>query len=120
MMTTREHFDWAVARAEEYLNRGEAAQGVTSFLSDVRKHPEVQARVPDELALVGLMEASNGADAARRWLRGFPRPELTRADVDQRMRQISRTLNAPERDRMYVALEEEMKAAGLSAGEEIS
>ena len=39
-MTRAEHIDWTKARALEYLDRGEAANAVSSFTSDLNKSEE--------------------------------------------------------------------------------
>ncbi len=41
-MTKQEHLDWAKARAQEYLDAGEAFGAINSLLSDLTKHPETR------------------------------------------------------------------------------
>jgi hypothetical protein len=74
MDTAKEHFDWCVKRANDYLNTGDAAGACASFLSDMKKHEGTKNRIPPEIAFFGMMEISNGVAAVRRWIEGFPSP----------------------------------------------
>jgi hypothetical protein len=73
MMTRDEHLEWAKKRALEYLDAGDPAQGFTSMLSDMRKHPELENH-PGNLIGAGLMMLpgwiTNTAEV-RRWIVGF-------------------------------------------------
>lgn len=73
-MTRAEHLAWCKQRALEYIDRGEINEGLTSMLSDMRKHPETESKsgVLDQLTL-GLMMigALSSREAARRHIEGF-------------------------------------------------
>lgn len=43
MRSHDEHLQWAKAQAHEYLKIGDAANAMTSMLSDLQKHPDWQA-----------------------------------------------------------------------------
>ena len=72
-MTRDEHLAWCKKRALEYLDAGDPAQGFTSMLSDLRKHPELENHVGGEIG-VGFMLLpgwiTNTAEV-RRWIVGF-------------------------------------------------
>lgn len=74
MMTAKEHFDWSVERAMEYIERGDAQGAFSSFASDIKKHPETSVRVPAELLGIGMFEILRGPRAVRRWIEEFPSP----------------------------------------------
>ena len=40
-MDRQEHLEWAKKRAAEYLDDGDPAQAYASFVSDCRKHPDL-------------------------------------------------------------------------------
>jgi hypothetical protein len=67
-VTRAEHVRWCKERALEYLP-GDCASAVASMISDMGKHEEV--RLDPLLAMIGLMDAQRGPDAARRWIEGF-------------------------------------------------
>jgi hypothetical protein len=73
-----EHFDWAVGRAMEYVEMGDAGSAVASLASDLRKH-EATARIltPDLQALFLGEVMIGGAQGARRFIEGLPRPAVT-------------------------------------------
>lgn len=72
-MTREEHLEWAKKRALEYLDHGDPAQGFTSMLSDMRKHPELENH-PGNTIGAGFMclpgWITNTAEV-RRWIVGY-------------------------------------------------
>ncbi len=70
-MTRLEHLEWCKQRAREYLDAGDAANAVASMMSDMRRHPENEAAIQGPLAVIGLMAARDGVEAARRFIEGF-------------------------------------------------
>lgn len=71
-MTRTEHVDWAKARAYEYIDRGELADAIASFASDMAKHPDNSPLVGMMVATVGLGHVMNGdAHALRHFIEGF-------------------------------------------------
>ena len=68
-MNREEHLEWAKSRAREYLDRGDAAQAVTSMLSDLSKHEELKG-IADKMGAIGLF-LCQGIDEARRFVEGF-------------------------------------------------
>jgi hypothetical protein len=70
-MTRTEHLQWCKDRANEYLNRGDILNGVTSMLSDMEKH-EGTKDVNPMLAMMGIMAVTAGdLPAAKRFVDGF-------------------------------------------------
>lgn len=72
-MNRSEHLRWCKNRAMEYVNRGEYAEGVTSMLSDLSKHPETRAASEGVLAHLGMMELMKGPtrESIQRYVEGF-------------------------------------------------
>lgn len=56
-MTRAEHLQWCKDRANEYIERGEIAQGMASFTSDMTKHPETNKTMRNGLSHVIIMQA---------------------------------------------------------------
>ena len=72
MTTTRaEHLQWCKDRANEYLDRGDVANGVTSMMSDLSKHPETALPAGSPLVMLGLMACMGGVMDAKRFVEGF-------------------------------------------------
>jgi len=72
-MTRDEHLEWAKTRALQYVDAGDPAQGFTSMLSDLRKHPELKNHKGGEIGVLFMMLPgwiSNTAEV-RRWIVGF-------------------------------------------------
>jgi hypothetical protein len=70
-----EHFDWAVGRAMEYVEIGEAGDAMASLVSDLRKHEGTAGILHQDL--VGLFAGEvmiGGVTGARRFIQGLPRP----------------------------------------------
>lgn len=68
-----EHYDWAVARADVYLDMGDAAQAYASFGQDIAKHPGTKHM--SKIMTLGMFEAANGdVVGMRRFIHGFARP----------------------------------------------
>lgn len=73
MMARDEHLEWAKKRALEYLDAGDPAQGFTSMLSDLHKHPELANHVGVQIG-VGFMMLPGwitNTPEVRRWIVGF-------------------------------------------------
>jgi hypothetical protein len=73
-----EHFDWAVGRAIEYVNAGDGGNALASLVSDLNKHPDTRGILTADLQYLFLGEALiGGAQGARRFIEGLPRPAAT-------------------------------------------
>ncbi len=74
-MNRAEHMTWCKARANEYVNRGELVEGVTSMMSDLSKHDETKSSSGGAmviLAVFTLQQAQNGNVAqVRRFIDSF-------------------------------------------------
>jgi hypothetical protein len=70
-VTRVEHVAWAKARALEYVDRDELANAVSSMISDMGKHPEINMNG----VLVAAMAVMTGhelrAAEVRHWIEGF-------------------------------------------------
>jgi hypothetical protein len=72
-MTREEHLEWAKKRALQYVDAGDPAQGFTSMLSDLRKHPELEHHIGGEIGVRFMMLdgwITNPVEV-RRWIVGF-------------------------------------------------
>lgn len=77
-MTAAEHFDWAVGRAMEYVEMGDAADAMASLVSDLGKHEGTSSILSQDLRGLFMMEVMiGGATGARRFIEGLPRPAVT-------------------------------------------
>jgi hypothetical protein len=69
--TRAEFLQWAKDRAGAYLDRGQVAAGLASFMSDIKQHPEIQ---PAAIELLFGIEAFAGnlktAEQARKFING--------------------------------------------------
>jgi hypothetical protein len=71
-MSREEHLEWCKVRAREYLDKGEIANGVTSMLSDLSKHPETRGLSEAGFAQVGMLYImQRDLPGARRFVEGF-------------------------------------------------
>jgi hypothetical protein len=74
-MTAAEHFDWAVGRAMEYVEMGDGVNAMSSLISDLGKHDETSGIMNPALQGLFLGEVLlAGAQGARRFIEGLPRP----------------------------------------------
>jgi len=72
MITREDHINWCKKRANEYLDRGDIHNGVTSMLSDLSKHPATILPEGSPLNMLGMMAAMSGSiSEARRFVNGF-------------------------------------------------
>jgi hypothetical protein len=72
MKTREEHLAWCKQRALEYIDRGQVNEGLTSMMSDMRKHPETASTTLDALTMQLMMiGALSSPAAARRHIEGF-------------------------------------------------
>lgn len=71
-MTREEHLAWCKKRALEYIARGQIKEGLTSMMSDMRKHPETESPGLDQMT-VGLMVcgALSTPEQARKHINGY-------------------------------------------------
>ena len=72
-MTREEHLERAKQRALAYVDAGDPAQGFTSMLSDLRKHPELENHIGVQIG-VGFMMLPGwitSTPEVRRWIVGF-------------------------------------------------
>lgn len=78
-MNAAEHFDWAVVRAMEYVELNDGANALASLVSDLGKHEGTAGILNQDLQGLFMMEVIiNGAQGARRFIEGIPRPVVTR------------------------------------------
>lgn len=78
-MNAAEHFDWAVGRAMEYVEMGDGPGAMNSLVSDLSKHPDTQGILTPDLMYLFLGEVMlGGAQGARRFIEGLPRPAVAR------------------------------------------
>ena len=71
-MTREEHLKSCKDRAMEYVKSGNLLEAVTSKMSDIRKHPEMQGGALDMLGLVAAQQAQSGdRDGVIRYIQGF-------------------------------------------------
>lgn len=73
-MNKTEHFDWAVGRAMEYVDQGDAWSAMSSLVSDLGKHAGTRNMLRPLVPLfVGEIQM-DGPVGARRFIEGLPRP----------------------------------------------
>lgn len=78
MVTAAEHFDWAVGRAMEYVELNDAGNAIASLVSDLGKHEDTAGILTPDLMLLCTGEVMiGGAQGARRFIEGLPRPAAT-------------------------------------------
>lgn len=72
-MTTRsEHLAWCKQRAQEYVDRGQLIEGLTSMGSDLDKHPETAGHKGTAIGLGLLMiGALSTREEMRHFIDGF-------------------------------------------------
>jgi hypothetical protein len=75
-VTAAEHFDWSVQRATAELDAGDdGATAMASLISDLYRHEGTENILTPELQQLFMMEVIlGGADGARRFIEGLPRP----------------------------------------------
>lgn len=74
-MTAAEHFDWAVGRAMEYVEMNDGGSALSSLVSDLGKHVGTEDILTADLQGLFMMEVIlGGAEGARRFIAGIPRP----------------------------------------------
>lgn len=75
--TAREHFDWSIGRALEYVEMGDGCAALSSLTSDLNKHEgTAQILTPDLLMLFMGEVLIAGAAGARRFIEGIPAPAV--------------------------------------------
>ena len=76
-MNAREHFDWAVQRATEYLDLNDAPNAMVSLVSDLGKHPGTATILHEDLQFLMFGEYMvAGTVGVRRFIDGLPAPVL--------------------------------------------
>lgn len=74
-MNAAEHFDWAVGRAMEYVEMNDGVNAMASLISDLGKHEDTAGILNPALQGLFLGEVLlGGAQGARRFIEGLPRP----------------------------------------------
>jgi hypothetical protein len=74
-VNAREHFDWAITRATEYLDMGDAASAMASLASDFGKHEGTAMLLHQDLQALMFGEfLIAGATGVRRFIEGIPAP----------------------------------------------
>lgn len=72
MKTREEHLAWCKQRALEYVDRGQINEGLTSMMSDMRKHPETECPSLDVLTVQLMMiGALSSPEEARKHINGY-------------------------------------------------
>ena len=72
MQTRAEHLAWCKKRALEYVDRGDAVNGLTSMFSDLDKHPETKDHKGTQIGVMLMMTGALSSPAeARRFIEGF-------------------------------------------------
>ncbi|MEP7204892.1 MAG: hypothetical protein ABI716_01725 [Candidatus Saccharibacteria bacterium] len=70
--TAQEHLNWATDRALDYFDANDKMSAVTSFLSDVGKHPRTAWIQTHHLTMPMLMsQYDEGRDAFKKFMLGF-------------------------------------------------
>lgn len=74
-MTAGEHFDWAVGRAMEYVEQDDGGNAMTSLIQDFGLHEGTAGILTHDLLFLFTGEVMiGGAQGARRFIEGIPRP----------------------------------------------
>lgn len=77
-MNAAEHFDWAVGRAMQYVEMGNGGEAMASLVSDFGKHEGTSGILNEGLLFLFTGEVMlGGAQGARRFIEGIPRPAVT-------------------------------------------
>lgn len=76
--TARDHFDWAIGRAMEYVAMDDGGNAMASLISDLNKHPGTANILTPDLQTLFMGEVLiAGATGARRFIEGIPAPAVT-------------------------------------------
>jgi hypothetical protein len=72
-MTRTKHLQWCKDRAIQYLDKGDVAQGMASFTSDMSKHPETNETLQNGLSHPIIMQAlmTNNSRSCIECINGF-------------------------------------------------
>lgn len=54
-MTRKEHLDWCKQRANEYLDRNDPVNAVSSMFTDLAAHPETENHIGIQLGMMKMM-----------------------------------------------------------------
>jgi hypothetical protein len=81
-LNAREHFDWAMTRATEYLDLGQADLAMASLASDLNKHDGTRSILTTDLQMLMTGEyLIGGVTGVRRFIRGLPGPATDRPET---------------------------------------
>jgi hypothetical protein len=69
-MDRAEHLDWAKRRALEYIDDGHCSLAVSSMISDLGKHPELEKSAQIG-AVLALSLNIHRPEQVRKWIVGF-------------------------------------------------
>jgi len=71
-MTRAEHLQWCKDRAIEYIQGGDISQGITSMMSDMRKHQETTSESCMTLCMMMLKSGQlTTQQEAEKFINGF-------------------------------------------------
>jgi len=72
-MTREQHLQWCKDRALEYIHAGDIANGLTSMLSDIRKHPDTDSPAMASLCMMTTIMAGRikTTEEAEKFINGF-------------------------------------------------
>lgn len=71
-MIRSEHLQWCKDRALVYIQHGDIEQGITSMMSDMRKHPETDNKATASLSMMMLMSGRlKTRHEAEKFINGF-------------------------------------------------
>jgi hypothetical protein len=71
-LTREKHLAWCKTRALEYVDRGEPIDGLTSMMSDLRKHPDLEKHPGIQLGTMLLLGGHlSHPREVRRFIEGF-------------------------------------------------
>lgn len=74
-MNAAQHFAWAQSRALEYVDLGQAENALSSFVSDLNKHPGTAGLIhPDLMVLAAGELAIGGVRGVRDFITGLAGP----------------------------------------------
>ena len=74
-MTAREHWDWSIDRAMEYVEMGDAGSAMASLVQDLGNHEGTAGILTPDLQMLFMGEVMlSGVAGARRFIEGIPAP----------------------------------------------
>ena len=70
LQSRKEHMEWAKGRANEYLDKGHCVDAVSSFMSDLGKHPETEP-LQQMVMMYAMMVRNDDIEGIRRFINDF-------------------------------------------------